>query len=64
MYVDAAEWKSTYMGGRCRSQTVGGTTDGMELAGGGTAGCREGGQNGSILRHEGAELGRRQSGRY
>ena len=41
---------------------MGGTTDGMELAGGGTAGCGEGGQNGGIPRHEGAEPGCRQFG--
>ena len=50
------------MGGRCRSPTVGGTTDGMEPTGGGAAGCREGGQNGGIPRHEEAKLGHRQFG--
>ena len=50
------------MVGQGRGRTVGGTSDGMELAGGGAIGCLQGGQNGGLPRHEEAELGSGQFG--
>ena len=63
MYVDAAEWKSTYMVGLWSDKAGARLCEApVTVWNQQAAECREGGQNSGIPRHEAAELGSRQFG--